>query len=193
VQTVPCPHCAEPIRPTATFCLSCDRPIVDTERGLSVADAAPASIGRPVVGLVVGVACVALLGGAAYGGLRIFHNAHAATADQASGEVRRGVTLLVAAEGGHSAACRELTPVVAPPASKTLAECRAIVGDDTGARLDSVSIGRPHFDGDSGTARVHATVTDASGRHAVDEDVRLVQVGRHWRMAWDGRPEVHIT
>ena len=193
MNTVPCPHCAEPIRPTATFCLACDRPVVDTERGLSVADAAPASVGRPLLGVVVGAVCLVLLGGAAYGGLRIYHKAHASTVDQATSEVRRGITLLVSAEGGQGDACRELGPVIAPPAKKTLAECHAIVGDDRGARLDSVSVGRPRLNGDSGTAHVRATVTDTSGRHTVDEDVRLVQVGRHWRLAWDGRPAVHTT
>jgi hypothetical protein len=166
---------------------------VDTERGLSVAEATPASIGRPVLGLLVGTACLLLLGGAAYGTLRIYHHAHASTTDQASSEVRRGITLLVSAEGGHPDACRRLGPVVAPPAAKTLAECRAIVGDDRGARLDAVSVGRPRLTGGSGTAHVRATVTDPSGEHTVDEDVRLVEVGRHWRMAWDGQPAVHTT
>jgi hypothetical protein len=193
VQTVPCPHCAEPVRPTATFCLACDRPITDTERGLSVAEAVPASIGRPVHGLVIGAVCLVVLGGIAYGGLRLYDHAHASTVDQASNDVRRGLTLLVSAEGGHTDACRELGPVVAPPASRTQAECRAIAGDDRGARLDSITVDRTHLGKESGTSHVEATVTDGTGRHSLDEDVRLVQVGRHWRMAWDGRPALHAT
>jgi hypothetical protein len=193
VQTVPCPHCAEPVRPTATFCLACDQPIVDTERGLSVAEATPASLGRPLVGLAVGLTCLLLLGGAAYGGFRIYHHAHTSTIDQATREVRRGVTLIVSAEGGRGAACRELEPVVAPPGKKTLAECRAIEGDDRGAHVDAVSVGRPRFSGPTGTAQVRATVTDPRGRHQVDEQVRLVEVRRHWKLAWDGRPALHTT
>ena len=187
---MPCPHCSEPIRPTATFCLACDTPIADTDRGLSVAHAVPASIGRPVVGLAVALACVALLGGTAYGGLRIYRHVHAASAAQARDYVRRGLGLVVAAESGQASACKRLGSVVAPPASKALAECRAIVGDDRGARVGDVSVGQPHLGKDTGTVEVKATIDDHNGSHAVAQSVRLVEERRHWRMAWDGRPAI---
>lgn len=189
MQTVPCPHCAEPVRPTATFCLACDKPITDTERGLSVAEAVPASIGRPVVGLAVLLVCVALLGGATYGGVRLFHHAHVATADQTEHDVRRGLALVVSAESGHTKACDLLPTYVAPPAPKALSECQAIVGDDKGAKLSELTVGQPHLGSDTGTVQVKATISDTGGTHALDESVRLVQVGRHWRMAWNGHPE----
>jgi hypothetical protein len=185
---VPCPHCSEPIRPTATFCLACDTPVTDTERGLSVAHAVPAAVGRPVVGLAVALACVALLGGAAYGGLRIYRHVHAASAAQARDFVRRGLRLVVSAESGESSACHGLEGVVAPPSSKALSECRAIVGDDRGARVGDLSVGQPHLGKGTGTVEVRATIDDRDGTHAVDETVRLVEDRRHWRMAWDGRP-----
>jgi hypothetical protein len=190
VQTVPCPHCSEPIRATATFCLACDTPVADTDRGLSVAHAVPASVGRPVVGLAVALACVALLGGAAYGGLRIYRHAHAASATQARADVRRGLALVVSAESGQTSACHPLEAVVAPPASKALAQCRAIVGDDRSARLGNLSVGQPHLGKGAGTVDVKATIDDRSGTHTVDETVPLVEVRRHWRMAWDGRSAV---
>ncbi|WP_457111449.1 hypothetical protein [Marmoricola sp. URHA0025 HA25] len=193
MQTVPCPHCSEPIRPTATFCLACDRVITDTERGLSVAEPVPASVGRPLVGLVVAAACVALLGGAAYGGVRIYRHAHVASADAARSDVRRGFRLLVSAESGQGRACDELAPVVAPPAPKTREECQAVLGEDRSAHLDTISVGTPHFGTGTGTVQVKATITDDGGTHAVDETVRLVEVGRHWRMAWDGKPAASRT
>ena len=188
VQTVPCPHCAEPVRPTATFCLACDRPIADTERGLSVADAVPTSVGRPLVGLLVGLGCVALLAGAAYGGVRIFHHAHTAEAQDARADVRRGLTLVVSAESGRSGACDQLAAVVAPPAPRTLSACRAIVGDDRNAKVDAISVGEPHLATGTGTVRVKATIADAGGTRSLDETVHLVQAGRHWRMTWNGKP-----
>jgi hypothetical protein len=190
VQTVPCPHCSEPIRPTATFCLACDNPVVDTDRGLSVAHAVPASVGRPVVGLAVALACVALLGGAAYGGLRIYRHAHAASAAQARAYVRRGLALVVSAESGQTSACHALEGVVAAPASKALSECRSIVGDDRGARVGDLTVGEPHLGKGTGTVELRATIDDRNGPHAVDETVRLVEVRRHWRMTWDGRPAI---
>lgn len=189
MQTVPCPHCAEPVRPTATFCLACDQPITDTERGLSVAEAVPASIGRPVVGLTIALLCVALLGGAAYGGVRILRHENVASADEARNDVRSGLTLVVSAEDGHDRACDALGPVVAPPARKTREECQAIVGDDRSAKLSNVSVGQPHLGTGAGSVQVKATITDVHGTRALDETVRLVQVGRYWRMAWSGRPE----
>jgi hypothetical protein len=164
--------------------------VVDTDRGLSVAHAVPAAVGRPVVGLVVGLACVALLGGAAYGGLRIFRHVHAVSVAQARADVRRGLALVVSAESGQTSACRALGTVVAPPASKTATECRAIVGDDRSARVDDLSVGQPHLGKGTGTVDVKATIADDSGPHAVDETVQLVEVHRHWRMAWDGRPAI---
>lgn len=189
MQTVPCPHCAEPVRPTATFCLACDQPITDTERGLSVAEAVPASIGRPVVGLTIALVCLALLGGAVYGTVRILRHEHVATADEATNDVRKGLELVVSAEDGHDRACDALGPVVAPPARKTLEHCQAIVGDDRGAKLSKVSVSQPHLANGAGSVHVKATITDAHGTRALDETVRIVQVGRHWRMAWSGRPE----
>lgn len=188
MQTVPCPHCSEPVRPTATFCLACDRPITDTERGLSVAEAVPASVGRPLVGLVVALACVGLLGAVAYAGVRIYGHAHTAEAKDAQDDVRRGLTLVVSAESGRSAACDELAPVVAPPAAKTRSECEAIVGDDRRAKVDAITLGRPHLGTGSGTVQVRATIADARGTRSLDETVHLTQVGRHWRMVWNGQP-----
>lgn len=185
---MPCPHCSEPVRPTATFCLACDRPILDTERGLSVAEAVPAAVGRPLVGLVVALACLALLGGAAYGGVRIFHNAHSAEAKEAQADVRRGLTLVVSAESGHSAACDELAPLVAPPASTSRAACEAIVGDDRDAKIDTISVGKPRLESGTGTVQVRATIADQRGTRSLDETVSLVEVARHWRMAWNDRP-----
>jgi hypothetical protein len=188
VENVPCPHCSEPIRPTATFCLACDRAVVDTERGLSVAETVPGPVGRPVLGLGIALACLVVLGGAAYGGVRIYRNAHAQAAAQARSDVRHGLELVVSAESGQSSACRALGPMVAEPASTTLSKCQTIVGDDKGARLGEVNVSTPHLGNGTGTVHVRATVTDRSGTHAVDETVQLVEVRKHWRMSWDGRP-----
>jgi hypothetical protein len=191
VQTVPCPHCAEPVRPTATFCLACDRPIVDTERGLSVAEAVPASVGRPLVGLVVAVVCLLQLGGVAYGGIRIFRYGRNADADQAKSDVTHGLSLIVSAESGHIRACRALAPLLAEHAMITLAECHAVVGDDEGARVERVSVGTPHFATSvNGSAHLRATIIDAAGSHTIDEVVHLQEIQRHWRMVWNGKPVV---
>ena len=189
MQTVACPHCSEPIRPTATFCLACDRPVVDTDRGLSVAEPVTGSVGRPLVGVAVALACVAVLGGTTYGGVRIYQNAHTALSDQARSDVRRGLELVVAAEDGQASACRSLGAVVAQPAATTLSECRAILGDDKGARLDGVTVGTPHLAKGVGTVAVTGTVTDGDGSRPIDRTVRLFELRRHWRMVWDGQPE----
>lgn len=201
MDTIACPHCGAPIKPTATFCLACDTPVVDTERGLSVAESTPVTMGRPLVGLAIATACVLALGAAVFGTIAYVHHRHTLTADAAAANVRHGLTLLVSAESGHARACRSAERVLAAPAATVLHECRQIVGHDSGAHLDSIHVDRPQLGTDSGTAHVTETVTDGSGTHTVHEVVNLLdqaspatssgaRPARVWRMGWDGRPVV---
>jgi hypothetical protein len=185
-----CPHCAAPLRPAATFCLACDRPVVDETSRLSVAEAVHVSAGRPLIGLLVVAGCLLVIGAATYGGVAFVHDRHAATRGQAVADVTRGTTLLIDAEAGRPDACRRARSVLAGPTVDLLRECLALVDHDPGARVDRVRVDRLRLHGTTGTAHVRATVGDATGTHTVDRVVALVHARRTWLMAWDGKPAV---
>ena len=184
-----CPHCDAPLKPAARFCLACDRPVDVTSR-LSVGDAVVVTKGRPLVACLATGAVVLGLAGAAYGGLAfIHHERHHSTAVVVD-EVKKGTSLIVAAEAGRTTACRQATGVLAGPAKNVEQECAAIVGDDPSARVTAVTVDRLDLQGLRGTAHVHATVTDATGTHTIDRVVDLVWAHKVWRLAWDGHREV---
>lgn len=188
MENVPCPHCEAPIKPTATFCLTCDTPVTDTERGLSVAAPVTVSVGRPLVGLGIATACLVVLGALAWGTIAFFQHRHAAAMAQATGSVERGVALLVSAEGGRARACGGAERVLAGSPATTAHECHQIVDHDPGARLDQLHVARPRLGADSGTVSISATVSDGSGTHTIARVVDLVDQSKHWHMSWDGRP-----
>ena len=198
METVPCPHCNAPVRPTATFCLACDTPLADIRRGgLSVADGVPVQGLFRVVGIGVGLALLLVLGGAGFGMYRLYDHAQSDAAGLADAAVNRSVRLLVEAESGRAAACHELRRVselqrVDGASPETLSgQCRALVGRDASARLETMSIAslRISEQSHSGTARVLATIQDPSGTHRVDRTLDVVRKrDRSWVVAWDGRP-----
>ena len=198
METVPCPHCQAPIRPTATFCLACDTPLTDTSRGLSVAESVPVQPRLPIVGVAVTLGVLLAVGGAAYWMFSLYRHGQSAASTQASSDVSRAVRILVSAESGHGGACRELGQVSdlagsTSGASSTLAgDCLALVGHDHAVHLDTVSVDRTHLSTgtETGTARVRATVTDGAGRHDLDRTVDLVRRNKVWVLSWDGRPLV---
>jgi len=183
-----CPHCDAPLKPASTFCLACDRPVVDESSRLSVGEPMRVSAGRPLVGLLVVAGVVLAVGGAAYGGLAYIHQQRTKSTDAVLEDVTRGTTLLVDAEGGRADACQRATSEVAGPADDVLRECRAIVDHDPGVRVAAIRVDRLDLEGAKGTARVRATISDAHGTHALDRAVDLVRGRRDWRMTWDGRP-----
>lgn len=183
-----CPHCAAPLRPAATFCLACDRPVVDDTSRLSVGEAVHVSVGRPFVGLLVVAGCLLVVGAAAYAGVALVHHQHAATTRQAVADVTRAATLLVEAEGGRSASCERMSAVVAGPATATLRECRAVVGHDPGAEVARLHVDRVRLHGTAGSARVRTTITDRAGSRTVDRVLHLVHGRRTWLLSWDGTP-----
>lgn len=185
-----CPHCDAPLRPAATYCLACDRPIVEQSSRLSVGEAVPVSVGRPLVAVLAIAGAVVVIGSLVWGYVAYVHHGNAQTAAQASADVRKGATLLVAAEGGQSDACRRSTALLAGPATGVLAQCQAIVDHDPGARVTSIRVDRVNLQGSTGTVRVRATVDDRAGAHTLDRVVDVVHVARKWRMSWDGRPEI---
>lgn len=186
-----CPHCAAPLRPAATFCLACDRPVAEQSSRLSVAEPVQVAVGRPLVGTAVVLGSVLLVGAAAYGGVAVVRGNSDRTSARAVADVRQATTLLVDAEAGQSTACRRSEGVLAGTAGDVLSRCEGIVGHDPGAHVDSLAVDHLQLASHSGTAQVRLTVTDATGTHTVDRVVDLVEHGhRTWRMSWDGRPEV---
>lgn len=189
METAECPHCGAPVRPTATFCLACDRPITDTERGLSVAE--PVVVprrARPVIASVGIVAVVAVLGGSTYGLLHYVSGRHHNAEAKATADARGAVTLLVRAEGGDGHACARVGAFIAGGAARH--DCMGIVGHDRGATLADVHAAPAKLTGTTGTVRVTATVTDPRGTHSFDEVVQLAELGKLWRVRWDGTPPV---
>jgi hypothetical protein len=182
-----CPYCEAPLRPAATFCLACDRPVVDESSRLSVADSVQVTVGRPLVGLLVMAACVLAIGATAYGGYALVHHEHVATTSQAVRDVTRGTTLLVEAEAGHTGACRKAETVLAGPAAQVHSECLSLVDDDPGAHAGRMKVDGLSLHGTVGTAHVRAAITDDAGTHTLDRKVDLSKVGRDWRMTWDGK------
>jgi hypothetical protein len=188
VETIPCPHCDAPIRPTATFCLACDTPVTDTDRGLSVATPTPVARSRiastAAVAATVGV--VALLGGAVYGTVHLIHGRKAHAEAQASADVRRAVTVLVRAESGQPYACRTAAALLAR--SNPRQECLAVLGEDPGARLQDVRLDPARLGSHTGSVRLHATVVDNHGSRPLDQTFDVVDVSGQWRLRWDGKP-----
>lgn len=184
-----CPHCDAPLKPAARFCLACDRPIDETSR-LSVGAPVVVAKGRPVVA-ILGIAAVAVaLAGAAYGGLAFIHQQHHHSQALVVDDVKKGTSLIVAAESGQTAACQHAVGVLAGPGKDIERECAAIVGDDPGAKVVAVSVDKLQLQGTAGTAHLHATVTDAKGTHTIDRVVDLVRAHKVWRLSWDGQREV---
>jgi hypothetical protein len=188
VETTPCPHCDAPLRPTATFCLACDTPVTDTERGLSVAEpvAVPPARHAPVLAVAVVAGLLVLLGGAAYGTVHLVRGRHDRAEAQAADDVRRGVTLLVRAESGEPRACHAAAGVLAGSGRRQ--ECLALVGEGPGAHLEDVRLDRARLGGETGTVRLRATLVDDHRSRTLDEVFDVVDQSRQWRLRWDGKP-----
>ncbi|RNM15751.1 zinc ribbon domain-containing protein [Nocardioides pocheonensis] len=185
-----CPNCDAPLKPAATFCLACDRPVVEETSRLSVGEPVKVSVGRPVVGVAAVAATVLGLGALAWGGLALIHHERARSTAQVVDDVKQGTTLLVDAEAGRTAACHRSVGVLAGPASDVLAECHAILDHDPGARVASIRVDRLSLQTETGTARVRVSVDDRTGTHTLDQVVTLVHARRDWRMSWNGHPEI---
>jgi hypothetical protein len=187
VDTASCPHCDAPIKPTATFCLACDRPIVDTERGLSVAEttAAPARP-RPVLVGVVIAGVLALLGGSTYAVVHYIAGRHHHAEAVAGADARKAVTLLVRAEAGSAHACRRVAPLLSGSSARR--DCQDIVGRDPGVQFEDVHTGTATIDGSSATVRISARVTDGHGTRTIDDVLKLTQAGNLWQLDWNGTP-----
>ena len=127
-----------------------------------------------------------LLGGVAYGTLHLIHRQHAKAASQAAADVRRGVTLLVRAEGGEPHACRTVTPLLAGNGARQA--CLGILGADPGAQLEDVRLDKARLQGNAGTVRLHATLVDRHGSRTLDQVYDVVEQSSQWRLRWDGKP-----
>lgn len=169
--------------------MACDRPIDETSR-LSVGDAVVVTKGRPLVAYLATAAVVLGLAGAAYGGLAFIHHERHHSSAVVVADVKKGTSLIVAAEGGQTSACQHAIRVLAGPAKDVERECAAIVGDDPSAKVTAMTVDKLNLVGLKGTAHVHATVSDASGTHTIDRVVDLVRAHKVWRLAWDGHREV---
>lgn len=190
METIPCPHCAAPLKPTATFCLACDNPVVPETSRLSVGDPIRVEVGRPIVGIAIIAAAVLALVGTAYGTLAFIHHQRAVSTAQVVDDIKHGTGLLVAAEGGSSTACRRTTPVLAGPGQVLRRECDGVVDEDPGVRVDKIVVDHLDLSGRTGTARVRTTVTDEHGTRTVDRVVDLVLESKVWRLKWDGHTTV---
>jgi hypothetical protein len=181
-----CPHCDAPLPPTATFCLSCDTAVADTQRGLSVAEPTVVRTGRPLVGIGVLVGVLLVVGTVGYGGYAFVHGRHAAARADALADTKRGVMILVAAEGGSARGCREADQVLSGDPGTLGRECRAIVGDDPGARLEDVTVDRPSLGSETGTVHLTATFVDHAGSRPFTHDFTVVKQLKQWRLSWTG-------
>ena len=186
---VSCPHCEAPIRPTATFCLACDTPVTDTERGLSVAEPVPVA---PRSGPLLVVAAVAgilvALGGTAYGVAHFMNARHTKAETAAASDLRHAVTLLVRAESGEAGACHRVTAYLAGGGRRQ--ECLDIVDKDPGVHLENVRLDPAQLGSLTGTLRLRATVVDDRGTRDLDHVYNLVDEAKQWRLRWDGKPPV---
>ena len=186
METIPCPHCAAPIKPSATFCLACDSPLVPVDGRLSVAEPVQVDTGRPVVALVAAATVLLLLAGAVYGVMGIVRHQHAAARAAVVDDITRGTTLLVEAESGDLAACHGAGAVLASTSHALHQDCTGIVDHDPGVKVDRISVDRLDLLTSTGTARVRMTVTDSKGTRTVDRVVALVHRAQGWRLTWNG-------
>ena len=187
---IPCPFCDAPLKPSATFCLACDRPVVPETSRLSVGEPVEVKMGRPLVAVAVAVGVLLALGGTAYGAVAFLHHQSADSRAAAVHDIAHGTTLLLEAEGGDAAACRATVRVLAGQPAATRQACAGVVDHDPGIKVDKVVVDRLHLGGTTGTARVRATITDDKGTRTVDRVVDLVRQARSWRLNWNGRATV---
>lgn len=189
VETAECPHCGAPIRPTATFCLACDQPVLDTESGLSVAE--PVAVerrARPVLMGVLAVVALVVLGGSTYGVVHWITGREHHAREQAASDARRAITLLVRAESGEAHACQRARPLLS--GTDVRKSCTALVGHDPGVQLSNVRTSTPKLDSTAGTVRLRATVTDRHGPRTLDTVLHLTEVSSGWQLQWNGAPPV---
>jgi hypothetical protein len=179
-----CPHCDAPLKPAARYCLACDRPLDESSR-LSVAEFTVVKRGRPIVGLLVTAVVLVVFGGVAYGAMTFVHHQRDQSSTVVVDEVKKGTTLLVAAEGGQASACQQLPVLMAGVQKIIEKECAGLVGHDPGAKVSSVTVDQLKLDGRTGSAHVRASVSDSSGTHTIDRVIALDQGSSGWHLKWD--------
>jgi len=184
-----CPHCDAPLKPAATFCLACDRPVVAETSRLSVGEPVQVSVGRPIVAVASIAGVIVFLAASVWGGLAYIHHVHAKSTSLVVDDVKRATTLLIGAEGGQTHDCRRAARVLAGPVKDSVQQCDAIVGEDPGAHVTRIRVSGLDLQGEKGSARVQATVADAKGTRTVDRVIDLQRAERTWRVSWNGRPE----
>ncbi len=187
----PCANCGAALPPAAGFCLACDTPVEGAQGGgLSVAAPEPA---RPVRRLPVLAAAVVGIVAVGAVTLAIVHwvgGHEAAATNQAAGNAGRALALVVDAESGRGGVCRNWADYVAGLRRDLRQECAALAGRDPGARLEDVHEDPANLSASTGTVTVHATLVDDHGSRAFARTVKIIDIGGHWRMSWDGRPLV---
>ena len=191
MKTNPCPHCQASLPAGARFCRACDRPIVDGDDSrLSVADSVPVSNRSRWLGLLVVVLVLGGLGAVSYGAIHMVQSKDAASAAHAASDARRGLELLVRAEGGDARACKTTTAYVAGTRKGVRQECVATVDHDPGARLEHVTTTKAHLGNQTGSVHLTATVVDDHGSRSYDRTLQLVDQSGQWMLNWNGRPAV---
>lgn len=152
--------------------------------GLSVATTHTVHNGKPVVAVLFGILGLVMLGGLCFG---LYEAARPHTDNNLSYSVAKGMDLLARAESGTKGPCEKLDKYVEGPKRNYLSACQAMIGKDPGAHLTGIKVTDISLHGRSGTARVHATLVDDTGKHAFDRVVRLHEKNV-WHMVWDKQP-----
>lgn len=178
-----CANCGASLPPTGTYCLACDTPVADAERGLSVGQTEVVRNGRPVVAVAITLAVILVVGGSILGISRYMkHRADGSVSTAA----KKAVDIVLRSEAGHDGGCPYIGTAVSGDPKAQQRACIALVRDDPGAHLNSEHAASVHRSGKHATVDLRGELVDKTGKRPFAQTISLVKQGDTWVMVWDG-------
>ena len=181
-----CENCGGVLPRTGTYCLACDTPVANAERGLSVGDTQVVQHGRPLVGAAVMAACLLAVVGVGFTIHRLWESHLDGNAEAAA---VRGTQVLVHAENGDQGAktaCTHAETAVIGDPTTVREECAALLGSDPGATVRGLHAASVRRSGQHATVDLRGTWVDAHGRAPYSRTVRVRSDHNEWELVWDG-------
>ncbi|MCW2855419.1 MAG: hypothetical protein JWR52_1034 [Marmoricola sp.] len=186
VDQIQCTNCGASLPATGTYCLACDTPVEGANTGLSVSTSTVTKVGRPWVGVTVGIVVLAVIVGIVLGIRALIIHGQNSAAELAA---TTGVKYIVATERGQAGLCKPLsTTFVTGDPAQSLAACRALLGKNPSLKLNGLHTTAINRHGDGATVRLQGTINPGTGPHPFDQDVKLAKVQGTWKMDWDLQP-----
>lgn len=187
MDQIQCTNCGASLPATGTYCLACDTPVANAGTGLSVSTATVTQVGRPWVGVIIGLVVVALIAGIVIGIRMLMSHGQNSAAESAA---TTGINLIVETERGRAGVCTLLSQSVTGDPTQSRNACHRLLGQDPHLSLKHLHMTAINRHGDGATVRLQATINNGDGPHPFDRDVKLAKVEGTWKMDWDLQPIV---